>query len=122
LPLRLLIPGFFFLSIGAVLSGYTSGSGRPEISIYASGLALVTTITLGIWLIPTYGLPAAGFASAVAYFVGTCVALIGYLRLSGNGMAESLIIRGEDIRFTFNSLRSMATQWKNQSDLGEGKD
>jgi len=122
LPLRLLIPGFLFLSIGAVLSGYNAGSGRPEISIYASGLALVTTITLGIWLIPAYGLAAAGFTSAVAYFVLACIEFIGYLRLSGNGMAESLIIRGEDIRFTVNSLWSMASNWKAQSDLGEGKD
>jgi len=105
-----------------VLSGYNSGSGRPEISIYSSGLALVTTIAFGIWLIPAYGLAAAGLTSAVAYFVLACVEFVGYLRLSGNGMAESLIIRGEDIRFTFNSLWSMATHWKAQSDLGKGKD
>ena len=122
LPLRLLIPGFLFLSIGAVVSGYNTGSGRPEISVYASGLALVTTITLGIWLIPAYGLAAAGLTSAVAYFVLACIQVIGYLRLSGNGMAESLIIRREDIRFTFNSLWSMATNWKAHSDLGKGKD
>ena len=122
LPLRLLIPGAFFLSIGTLASGYNAGSGRPEISIYASGLGLVTTITLGIWLIPAYGLAAAGFTSVVAYFVLASIEFIGYLRVSGNGMAESLIIRGEDIRFTFNSLRSMATHWKAQSDLGKGKD
>ncbi len=122
LPLRLLIPGFLFLSIGSVLSGYNAGSGRPEISIYASGLALVTTISLGLWLIPTYGLAAAGLTSAVAFLVLACVEFIGYLRLSGNGMAESLIIRGEDIRFTFNALWSMVTHWKAQSDLGKGKD
>lgn len=122
LPLRLLIIGFLFLSIGAVVSGYNAGSGRPEISIYASGLALVITITLGIWLIPTYGLAAAGLTSAVAYFVLACIEFIGYLRLSGNRVAESLIIRGEDIRFTVNSLRSTITNWKAQSDLGEGND
>ena len=122
LPLRLLIPGFLFLSIGTVASGYNCGSGRPEISIYASGLALVTTITLGLWLIPAYGLAAAGLTSAVAYFVLACIEFSGYLRLSGNGTVESLIIRGEDIRFTFNSLWSMATHWKAQSDLGKRKD
>ena len=122
LPLRLLILGSLFLSIAAVLSGYNAGSGRPEISIYASGLGLVTTITLGIWLIPAYGLAAAGFTSVVAYFVLACIEFIGYLRVSGNGIVESLIIRGEDIRFTFNAIRSMATNWRAQSDLGKGKD
>ncbi len=122
LPLRLLISGCLFLSIATVTSGYNAGSGRPEISIYSSGLGLVTTVTLGIWLIPTYGLAAAGFTSAVAYFVLAVIEFIGYLRVSGNGMAESLIIRGEDFRFTFNSLRSMATHWKARFDLEKGKD
>jgi O-antigen/teichoic acid export membrane protein len=106
-PLQVLIVGGVFLSLAAVLDSYNCGRGRPDIPLYSSGVALSLTIILGLWLIPRYGLLGAAWTSVCACAGLVVIEFIGYLRLSGNGVAESLLVRSTDIRDTLETFREL---------------
>lgn len=97
-PLQVLILGGVFLSLGTVLDAYNCGRGRPDIAIYSAGLAVALTAGLGWWLIPRHGMLGAAWTSVGACAGLMAVELAGYLRLSGNRLADSLVIQADDVR------------------------
>jgi O-antigen/teichoic acid export membrane protein len=105
-PLQVLILGGIFLSLATILSAYNCGRGRPEIPIYSSGLALALTAGLGWWLIPRYGMLGAAWTSVGACAGLMAVELLGYLRLSGNRMSESLLMTSADVREAMLAIRN----------------
>jgi O-antigen/teichoic acid export membrane protein len=112
LTLQLLIPGSFMASISSVLSGYNCGRGRPDIDIYAAGAALGVTVTLGLWLVPQYGLVGAGLTSSAAFSILAIVQFLAYLRVSGNGVVDSVFVRRDDIFSTYDAVTQIVAKWK----------
>lgn len=69
LPLLLLLPGVFCLSVLVIMASYFSGKGNVRISIYAALAALVVVLVGDYFLVPVYGIYAAAFVSTIGYAV-----------------------------------------------------
>jgi len=66
--------------VGAVITAYLYGVGRPGLNSVAVGVGLVVTVVMDFLLIPSYHATGAAVASAVAYTVNTVVLLWFLLR------------------------------------------
>lgn len=95
---RILLPGVVALSIAKILAGDFSGRDRRVFHTIATAAGFAVNLILCLVWIPRHGIEGAAWASTAAYTLQSAVALVFFRRLSGNGFAESLIIRREDVR------------------------
>ena len=100
-PLMLLLPGIVALSVSKIFTADLAGRGRPEFGTLAAFISLAINIPLNLWLIPKWGIAGAAFASTIAYSLATLIALIAYLKISGNSLLDTLIIKKQDIQTYF---------------------
>ena len=83
LPLVLLMPGVVAYAPVTVLVVYLSiRRGRPRLSLGVSIAAGVTTLALGVVLIPAFGVTGAAIASSLGYVAGAALAWTFFVRLS----------------------------------------
>jgi len=86
LPMLIIIPGIFCLSVLVLLSAYFSGKGKIKVNMQGAVLALIVMIS-GAWIfVPRYGIIAAAAVSTLSYAVN-----LGY----------SLFIFYKDYRINF---------------------
>ncbi len=71
LPMLLLIPGIFSLSVVALLSAYFSGKGKVKINLYAAIIGLIVMVTGDFIFVPRYGIIAAAIISSLSYIANT---------------------------------------------------
>jgi O-antigen/teichoic acid export membrane protein len=95
--LRLIIPGVVAYSVVAVLSRYLSGVGRPGTGTVILLLGLAANVVANLILVPRFGILGAAVASSVSYGLTALVMLAVFIRLSGRGVAETLIVRRSDV-------------------------
>jgi len=95
---QVLLPGIVMLSVVKILSGDFSGRDKRLYHTIASGAGFAVNLALCLVWIPRYGIEGAAWASTVAYTVQGVFMLSFFRRFSGCGLAESLIVRGEDFR------------------------
>lgn len=96
-PLWVLLPGVIALSVCKVLSNEIAGRGKPMINTYAAIISLAVNIPLNLIFIPQLGIIGSALASSIAYFVSAIIVLICFLKISGNSISDTLIIKKEDI-------------------------
>jgi O-antigen/teichoic acid export membrane protein len=96
--LRLILPGIVAYSVVAVLSRYIVGRGRPGIGTFVLLTGLVLNIAANLILVPRFGINGAAASSSISYGLTAVLTLAVFRRLSGRGIAETLIIRGSDLR------------------------
>ncbi|MFH1297798.1 MAG: polysaccharide biosynthesis C-terminal domain-containing protein [Bacteroidota bacterium] len=96
--------GIISLSFSILLSAFFSGMGKPMHSAIASGIGLIFTIALSLWLIPVYGIIGAGIAASCSYTSATVYQLIAFVVLSGV-KAKDFLIRKEEIRMLVTEVR-----------------
>jgi O-antigen/teichoic acid export membrane protein len=94
---QILIPGIVALSIAKILSSDLSGRDRRIYHTIATAVAFAVNIGLCLLWIPDMGIVGAAWASTVAYAVQSGLMLVFFVRLSGCGVAETVLIRGEDL-------------------------
>jgi O-antigen/teichoic acid export membrane protein len=83
LPLALLMPGVVAYAPVTVLVVYLSvRRGRPRLSLAVSICAGLTTLALGLVLIPTFGVEGAAVASSLGYVAGAILAWAFFARLT----------------------------------------
>lgn len=97
-PFWFLLPGIVALSICKVLSNEITGRGKPMINTVAAGVSLAVNIPLNILLIPRMGISGAALASTISYTMTTLVVLIAFMRISGNSLLDTIIIKPQDFR------------------------
>ena len=108
LPLWLLLPGIVSVAAVRVISSYLSGIGKPILTTYIAGGAVILTVALDLLLIPPYGISGAAAASSIVY---TCTAIASvwvFNRESGAGWLATLVVRPDDFaryRRVLSSLR-----------------
>ena len=82
-PLALLMPGVVAYAPVTVLVVYLSvRRGRPRLSLAVSVAAGLTTLGLGLVLIPEFGVNGAAVASSVGYAAGAVLAWVFFARLT----------------------------------------
>ena len=104
LPLIMLMPGVWALSIGKILSVHLAGVGKPEMATYGALLSLVTTIALDILLIPSMGTAGAAIASSIAYAISTAFYLACFVYITGSSISRVLIPGRDDLASMARSL------------------
>lgn len=95
--LRLIIPGVVAYSVVAILSRYLTGRGRPGTGTLVLLLGLGTNIAANLVLVPRFGINGAAAASSLSYGLTAVVILVVFLRVSGRGPAETLVVRRSDL-------------------------
>ena len=95
--LRLILPGVVAYSVVAILSRYIVGRGRPGTGTLILLAGLGANIAFNLVLIPRFGINGAAASSSVSYILTAAVTLTVFCRLSGRGIAETLVIRRSDI-------------------------
>jgi len=73
LPAQIILLGLVSYGVGAVITAYLYGVGRPGQNSLAVGAGLVVTVILDVVLIPPFHATGAAIASAVAYTVNSLV-------------------------------------------------
>jgi O-antigen/teichoic acid export membrane protein len=108
--LRFILPGVVAYSVVAILSRYLSGRGRPGTTtlILVSGLA--TNVIANLLLVPRLGINGAALASSISYILTAALTLSAFVRVSGRGLRETLVLRGSDMRAAGQTLRA-ARAW-----------
>jgi O-antigen/teichoic acid export membrane protein len=107
-PMIALLPGIFTMSVQQVLGADVSARGRPGRITIAAAAGVVVNILLNLWWIPIWGATGAALASSVAYTLITVIVLVSFLRLSGNRLSDTLVLKGKDIRDMRRRLRRLS--------------
>jgi O-antigen/teichoic acid export membrane protein len=102
--LRLILPGIVAYSVVAVLSRYIVGRGRPGVGTFVLVTGLVLNIAANLILVPRFGINGAAASSSISYGLTALLTLAVFRRLSGRGIAETLIIRRSDLRALWATL------------------
>lgn len=95
--LRWILPGIVAYSVVAVLSRYLVGRGRPGLATSVMLTGLVVNVVSNLVLIPALGIIGAAASSSISYWVTAILIVAVFLRLSGRGLAETLVLRPRDI-------------------------
>jgi len=82
LPMLLLLPGIFSLSILALLSAYFGGIRRPDINAWSALAGLLVVVIGDVLVIPRYNIAGAAAVSAVGYSVCMLYSLSKFIKLS----------------------------------------
>lgn len=103
--LRWILPGVVAYSVVAILSRYITGRGRPGAATAVMLVGLALNVGSNVVLIPAFGISGAAVSSSISYGVTAGLMLAAFLRLSGRGLAETLVLRPRDLRAGLRSLR-----------------
>ena len=106
--LRYILPGIVAYSVVAVQSRYVVGRGRPGTSTLIMGVGLLVNIGCNLVLVPRLGITGAAMSSSLSYAATALLMLTVFLRLSGLGWREAILLRRSDIRSAFRFLVAIA--------------
>ncbi len=104
---RILIPGIVTLSIAKILSSDFSGRDKRIYQTIATAIAFAVNMVLCFIWIPRYGIEGAAWASTAAYTLQSGIMVVLFRKLSGCGVFESLVVRGEDFALYGRTLRGL---------------
>lgn len=105
--LRLIIPGVVAYSVVAVLSRYLSGRGRPGLGTLILLFGLAANVAANLVLVPRYGILGAAIASSLSYGLTALIMLTVFVRVSGRGVVETLIVRPSDVAAAYAVARAL---------------
>lgn len=103
--LRWIIPGVVAYSIVAVLSRYVVGRGRPGLGTVVLLAGLAVNIAANLYLIPRYGILGAAASSSISYTFTAVLTLGAFVRMSGQGIVETVVIQRRDLAAAAGVLR-----------------
>jgi O-antigen/teichoic acid export membrane protein len=112
--LRWILPGVVLYSVVAVLSRYVVGQGRPGTGTVVLLAGLVINVTANLILVPRLGIEGAALSSSISYAVTALLTLVVFRRLSGRGIAETLVIRRSDLRALARATRALGERLTRQ--------
>ena len=105
LPMLLLIPGIFSLSVAALLSAHFAGKGKVKINLYAAIIGLVVMVTGDFIFVPRYGIIAAAIISTVSYITNTAFVMWYFYRDHSIHFSDFFRWRKSDYNWFFSMLK-----------------
>lgn len=118
MPLILLMPGVWLLGVGKLLAIHMAGSGRPEIGTYSALLSLLVTVALDLALIPIIGINGAALASSGSYTIATVYLVVSFVRATGVGASDVLLIRRRDMALLWQAARAAGLRLRHAGSSG----
>ena len=122
LPLLLLLPGIWALGLWKNFMNDLSVRGYPTTKSYTSGVAVLLTVVLDIFLIPRWGIIGAAIASSIAYLTAWGLAFRLYCRITHYRPWDLLVIRQTDLALAFQMLKKSWMRLKAKSIPGGALD
>lgn len=107
---RILIPGIVMLSVAKILSSDFSGRDKRLYQTAATAVAFAVNVGLCFLWIPPHGIVGAAWASTAAYTLQSVLMLVFFRKLSGKGVLESTLVRGEDFALYARALRRLTSR------------
>ncbi len=92
LPLIILLPGIFSISIQQILGADISGRGYPGIVAKATFLGFFSNLILNILLIPKFGITAASFSSSISYTLIAIMLIYSFKKISKEKISNLFIL------------------------------
>jgi O-antigen/teichoic acid export membrane protein len=108
--LRLILPGVVLYSVVAILSRYIVGRGRPGTGTILLLIGLLANVVCNLVLIPRYGILGAAASSSISYGLTAVITLAVFLKMSGRGWRETLVLRRSDIVALLAAFRAIQTR------------
>ncbi len=105
-PMLILLPGIWFLSMARVSGWLLRALGRPGLGSWLAGGEIVVMITLDLALIPPFGATGAATASAIAYTCYGVSALIAVSRIEGTPISHLILLERPERAALAAGLRS----------------
>lgn len=106
-PILFLLPGVTVYSIAHVTTAYFNAAiGRPLINTAVAAISLVSSTSLMLLLIPTWGLRGAAFAATVGYIIAMAVNMAVFCKLSRLPLAEIILFKPDDLHSIMLWLRN----------------
>ncbi len=98
-PFQILILGIAFRGFAIVFSAYNYGSGAPKLNFYSNLIGLTSTICLGLFLIPKYGINGAAITSLASYAINAMVIFASVILVHKVSLAQFnfFLITGHDL-------------------------
>ncbi len=98
-PMRLMLPGVLMIALYLILTRNFTSRNRQQVNIVAAVAALAINVGLAWVLIPRWGISGAAVSTGVAYAVASLILLVMFVRESGRGVAETLLVNRTDVAF-----------------------
>jgi O-antigen/teichoic acid export membrane protein len=96
-PLAYICTGIVMMSLYVLLSRNFTSRNKQAVNIFAAYVALLGNISLNLVLIPRYGITGAAISTAISYSTASLLLLVVFLRDSGLGLREVLLVKRTDI-------------------------
>jgi len=96
-PMLIMLPGVVMMSIYHILTRNFTSQNKQEINIAVGLTALGLNFCLNLVLIPRLGIAGAAAATAVSYSIASLLLLAAFVRRSGLGLADTLLVRLDDL-------------------------
>lgn len=129
IPLMLLMPGIFTLSLAKVFTADFFSRGKPHYAMWVSITSLVLNVSINIILIPSSwkignlpvnGMHGAAIASSISYTFSFLMFLYFYIRESGERSRDIFLPKKSDFQFIWSLIKT--TGRKIGSDNGVDKE
>lgn len=109
-PLPWAAVGAVAMSMFVILTRAFTSQNRQQVNISAGLTALVSNLSLNIFLIPWLGIVGAAMATALAYSAACALLLVFFIKASGMSLSEIVIARRDDLQFFWQMLRQLAAK------------
>ncbi len=96
LPMIILLPGIFCLSISSLLSAYFSGKNQNKYNLYAAVVALIVMLSLSFLLKSIYSIYIAAAISSIAYSCEALFCFIKFIKQEKINVKQLLFFTKED--------------------------
>jgi O-antigen/teichoic acid export membrane protein len=97
LPFLVLLPGMALFTRYRVLSSYFASIGHQRPNVLIQVLTTLVNIALNLYWIPRHGILGAALASLVSYATAAVLITASFMRHSGVGVGETLVLRAGDL-------------------------
>ncbi len=95
-PFLILLLGFASLAVYRVLVRYFLAIDRQAVNVASQIFSAGVNVGLNFWLIPRYGIAGAAIASVASYGLEALILVVAFVRSTGLGVRELLVIRRSD--------------------------
>jgi O-antigen/teichoic acid export membrane protein len=105
IPMLIVMPGIFALSVLALLSAFFSGKGKVSVNVRGAMLGLICMIIGDYLLVPRYGIIAAAAVSTLSYSVNVGYSLLQFYHDHSISWVEFIRWRKNDYNWLFHILK-----------------
>ncbi len=107
LPFRILLIGTVVMAGAKILANDIAGRGKPEINTYITIGSVFLNIILNLFLIPSFGIVGAAWATVISYLSFYIAIVLIYVRISGNQISDVVFPKKTDFKLLINLLFSI---------------